>query len=114
MVVLGVWWGGGASKVNGHLPVVVSVMMSNNPLLRARAIKRAFFKSYPDDMRPSRLSAGLANGGTAIEFIVPLLMVISRGGVLTIVAATIMILFHLNILTSIPLGVPLEWNVFMI
>jgi hypothetical protein len=25
-----------------------------------------------------------------------------------------MVLFHLNILTSIPLGVPLEWNVFMI
>lgn len=30
------------------------------------------------------------------------------------VAATIMVCFHLGILTAIPMGVPLEWNVFMI
>lgn len=29
-------------------------------------------------------------------------------------AATIMVCFHLGILTAIPMGVPLEWNVFMI
>ena len=30
------------------------------------------------------------------------------------VAAVIMVVFHLAILTAIPMGVPLEWNVFMI
>lgn len=33
---------------------------------------------------------------------------------MTAVAATVMVVFHLVILTAIPLGVPLEWNVFMI
>jgi hypothetical protein len=108
------WWGAATSKLNRHFPNVVSVMMSNDPLLRPKVVKRAFFRKWPDDMRPSALSAGLAHGGTVIEFAVPLLLVLSRGGTLTLVAATIMVLFHLNILTSIPLGVPLEWNVFMI
>ncbi|HEX9031776.1 MAG TPA: DUF3556 domain-containing protein [Streptosporangiaceae bacterium] len=114
LVLLVLWWGAATSKLNRHFPHVVSVMMSNDPLLRPKFVKRAFFRKWPDDMRPSALSAGLAHGGTVIEFVVPLLLVLSRGGALTIVAATIMVLFHLNILTSIPLGVPLEWNVFMI
>jgi hypothetical protein len=112
--MLALWWGAATSKLNQHFPYVVSVMMSNNPLLRAKALKRVFFRSYPDDIRPSVASRALAHGGTVIEFTVPLLLVLSRGGTLTVVAATIMVAFHLLILTSIPLGVPLEWNVFMI
>ncbi|RZH88588.1 DUF3556 domain-containing protein, partial [Staphylococcus aureus] len=38
----------------------------------------------------------------------------AHGGWPTVVAATIMVCFHLGILTAIPMGVPLEWNVFMI
>jgi hypothetical protein len=113
-VMLALWWGAAISKLNRHFPFVVSVMMSNNPLLRARALKRMFFRSYPGDIRPSALSKALAHGGTVIEFTVPLLLFISRGGTPTAIAATIMVSFHLLILTSIPLGVPLEWNVFMI
>ncbi|HVB45879.1 MAG TPA: DUF3556 domain-containing protein [Streptosporangiaceae bacterium] len=113
-VMIALWWGAATSKLNQHFPHVVSVMMSNNPLLRAKALKRVFFRSYPDDIRPSALSRALAHGGTVIEYAVPLLLFASRGGTLTIVAATIMVAFHLLILTSIPLGVPLEWNVFMI
>lgn len=113
-VLLFLWWGAATSKLNRHFPHVVSVMMSNHPLLRVRAVKRKLFESYPDDMRPSALSRLLAHGGTLVEFTVPLLLFVSRGGILTAVAATIMVLFHLNILTSIPLGVPLEWNVFML
>src|SRR5215472_3649509 len=113
-VMLALWWGAAASKLNKHFPYVISVMMSNNPLLRTGKLKRAFFRGYPDDMRPGPLSEALARGGTVIEYGVPLLLVVSRGGVLTAVAAAIMIGFHLLILTSFPLGVPLEWNVFMI
>ena len=113
-VMVALWWGAATSKLNKHFPFVISVMMSNNPLLRAKAVKRAFFRGYPDDMRPGPLSEALARGGTVIEYGVPLLLVVSRGGVLTAVAAAIMIGFHLLILTSFPLGVPLEWNVFMI
>lgn len=114
LFLLLLWWGAATSKLNRHFPHVVSVMMANNPLWRIKALKRRLFESYPDDMRPSGLSRALAHGGTVLEFTVPLLLLLSRGGALTAVAATIMVLFHLNILTSIPLGVPLEWNVFMI
>jgi hypothetical protein len=65
-------------------------------------------------LRPGRISAALAHGGTVVEFGVPLLLLVGDGGIVTKVAAVVMILFHVNITTSLPMGVPLEWNVFMI
>lgn len=114
LVMLLIWWGAAFSKLNQHFPHVVSVMMSNSPILRSKRIKRRFHRSYPDDIRPSRLSADLAHGGTVVEFVVPLVLLLSDGGPVTVVAAIIMVCFHLQILTSLPMGVPLEWNVFMI
>jgi hypothetical protein len=114
LVMVVIWWGAATSKLNRHFPFVVAVMMSNSPLLRAKWLKRKFHAGFPDDLRPSRLSAALAHGGTVVEFLVPLLLITSNGGLLTTIAATVMILFHLNILGSVPMGVPLEWNVFMI
>lgn len=114
LVMVAIWWGAAFSKLNLHFPYVVSVMMSNSPVLRLKAIKRRFHRSYPDDIRPSKVSAALAHGGTVIEFSVPLVLLLSNGGIVTTVAAIIMIAFHLHILTSLPMGVPLEWNVFMI
>jgi hypothetical protein len=49
-----------------------------------------------------------------VEFGVPLLLLLGDGGPVTWVAAFAMIAFHLHILSSLPMGVPLEWNVFMI
>src|SRR6185312_7720565 len=37
-----------------------------------------------------------------------------HGGLPVTIAAVVMVCFHLGILTAIPMGVPLEWNVFMI
>jgi hypothetical protein len=73
-----------------------------------------FFEKFPDDLRPGRLSRIFAHGGTVVEMCVPLVLFFSRGGWLTAVAAFVMVCFHLAILTAIPMGVPLEWNVFMI
>jgi hypothetical protein len=89
-------------------------MMTNSPILRVRKIKRLFVKNYPEDIRPSRLSGFLAHFGTVVEFTVPLALLLSGGGTVTVVAATIMIVFHLHILSALPMGVPLEWNVFMV
>ena len=44
----------------------------------------------------------------------PLVLFFSHGGWPTAVAAFVMICFHLGIFTAFPMGVPLEWNVFMI
>ncbi|MGA8257375.1 MAG: DUF3556 domain-containing protein [Nocardioides sp.] len=109
-----IWWGAATSKLNQHFPFVVAAMMSNSPFLRFGSFKHRFHRSFPDDLRPSRLSAFLAHAGTVVEFSVPLVLLLSDGGVVTIVAATVMVMFHLNIIGSFPMGVPLEWNVFMI
>ncbi|WP_024801675.1 DUF3556 domain-containing protein [Nocardia sp. BMG51109] len=114
LVFLVIWVGAATSKLNRHFPFVISTMMSNSPLVRPRAIKRRFFEKFPDDLRPGRWSRVVAHTSTAIEMLVPLVLFFSGGGWLTTVAAVVMVIFHLGILTAIPMGVPLEWNVFMI
>ncbi|MCV7399537.1 DUF3556 domain-containing protein [Mycobacterium fragae] len=114
LVFLVIWIGAATSKLNKHFPFVISTMMSNNPLVRPRWLKRRFFESFPDDLRPGRPSRLLAHISTAIEMLVPLPLFFCHGGWPTAVAAFVMVCFHLGILVSIPMGVPLEWNVFMI
>lgn len=114
LVMLMIWLGAATSKLNRHFPFVVATMMANNPLVRARWMKRLFFRRFPDDLRPGRAAQFLAHAGTLIEFAVPLVLFFSPGGTVTYVAAAVMVVFHLVILTAIPLGVPLEWNVFML
>jgi hypothetical protein len=112
LVMLALWWGAATSKLNKHFPFVVATMLSNAPLV-LRAVKRMLWRDVETDVRPSRFAMTLAHSGTVVEYSVPLVLLLSSGGTLTWVAATVMILFHLNILSSIPMGVPLEWNVMM-
>lgn len=109
-----IWMGAATSKLNRHFPFVISTMMSNNPLIRPKALKRAFFKNFPEDLRPGGPSKALAHLSTAIEMLVPLPLFFCHGGWPTAIAAFVMVCFHLGILVAIPMGVPLEWNVFMI
>lgn len=113
LVCLVIWMGAATSKLNKHFPFVISTMMSNNPVMRPRWIKRKFFEHFPDDLRPGRASRVLAHFSTAIEMLVPLVLFFSHGGWPTYVAAFVMLVFHFGILSAIPMGVPLEWNVFM-
>ncbi|WP_099184249.1 DUF3556 domain-containing protein [Mycobacterium kansasii] len=114
LVFLVIWMGAATSKLNKHFPFVISTMMSNNPLIRPRFIKRRFFEKFPDDLRPGRLSRIIAHVSTFIEMAVPVVLFFAHGGWPPAVAAFVMVCFHLGILTAIPMGVPLEWNVFMI
>ncbi|WP_343602981.1 DUF3556 domain-containing protein [Mycobacterium sp.] len=113
LVCLVIWLGAATSKLNKHFPFVISTMMSNNPVFRPRSIKRTFFEHFPDDLRPGRASRWLAHFSTAIEGLVPLVLFFSHGGRPTAIAAFVMLCFHVGILSAIPMGVPLEWNVFM-
>ncbi|WP_111512019.1 DUF3556 domain-containing protein [Mycobacterium kyogaense] len=113
LVCLVIWMGAATSKLNKHFPFVISTMMSNNPVIRPRWIKRKFFEHFPDDLRPGRASRVLAHVSTAIEMLVPLVLFFSHGGWVTAIAAFVMLCFHFGILSAIPMGVPLEWNVFM-
>jgi hypothetical protein len=113
LVCVAIWLGAATSKLNKHFPFVISTMMSNNPVLRPKWLKRRFFEHFPDDLRPGRPSRLIAHTATAVEGLVPLVLLFSHGGPLTTVAAIIMLGFHFGILSSIPMGAPLEWNVFM-
>ncbi|MDT5083798.1 MAG: hypothetical protein QOJ61_841 [Mycobacterium sp.] len=114
VVFMVIWLGAATSKLNRHFPFVISTMLANNPFIPSGALKRALFKRYPDDLRPSGLAGFIAHFSTAVEGLVPLLLFLSHGGWPTTIAAFVMIVFHLNILLAFPMGVPLEWNVFMI
>ncbi|MFV8048024.1 DUF3556 domain-containing protein [Mycobacterium sp. 48b] len=114
VVFLVIWLGAATSKLNVHFPFVISTMLANNPFVPRGFLKRSMFKQYPDDLRPSRAAATIAHFSTAVEGLVPLVLFFSHGGWPTAIAAFVMVVFHLNILLSFPMGVPLEWNVFMI
>ncbi|MFJ2837938.1 DUF3556 domain-containing protein [Nocardia sp. NPDC087230] len=113
LVCVVIWMGAATSKLNKHFPFVISTMMANNPVFRPRWIKRRFFVRFPDDLRPSWIARWLAHLSTVVEMVAPVGLLLSHGGWSTWVFAIIMLGFHFGILSSIPMGVPLEWNVFM-
>jgi hypothetical protein len=113
-VFLFIWWGAAASKLNRHFPFVIAVMVSNTPWNRSKTAKSRLYKRYPDDLRPGRPAELGAHLGTAVEFGVPLVLILSSGGPIGTLAVIVMILFHLHITSTFALGVPQEWNLFMI
>ena len=114
LVFLIIWMGAATSKLNKHFPFVISTMMSNNPLFRPGVIKRSSSRSSPTTCGPDVCRGSSPTSSTFIEMCVPIALFVAHGGWRTAVAAAIMVIFHLGILTAIPMGVPLEWNVFMI
>ncbi len=114
LVFLTIWLGAAASKLNRHFPFVVSVMISNTPWNRSRKMKALLYARYPDDLRPGWRAAMAAHLATAVEFTLPILLFITSGGVIGTIAVVGMVLFHVHITSTIPLAVPLEWNLFMI
>ena len=114
VVMLMIWWGAAVSKINRHFPSVLAAMQSNNPFLGFGGVKKRFHRNFPDDMRPGRPATVLAHAATVVELVVPTVLFFWAGGTVATVCAVIMICFHLGIISSVPMGVPLEWNVTMI
>jgi Transmembrane protein of unknown function (DUF3556) len=119
IIMLFLWWGAATSKLNHHFPYVVAVMTSNNALLRARIfnpVKHMLYRDHVNDLRPTVVPKLMAHvGGTTAEFIVPTILVFVAGDQPWRWALIgFMVIFHLNILSNLPMGVPLEWNVFFI
>ena len=114
VVQLAIWWGAATSKLNHHFPNVVTIMVSNSPVLRVPALKKAMYRDFPDDLRASGLAAALAHGGTVIEYLFPLVLAVSSGGTPTTIALAVMLSFHLFITSCFPMGVPIEWNVLFL
>ena len=114
LVWVAIWMWAATSKLNHHFPSVVAVMQSNSPLTRFGPIRKFLYRGYPNDLRPSRLTQFMAHAGTAVEYAFPVALVLSDGGMTTTVALAAMVVFHTFITSSIPMGVPIEWNVIMV
>jgi hypothetical protein len=112
MVVL-VWWAASVSKMNKMFPSAVAAMFSDAPM-RPKWMRRWMFRAFPNDMRPSTSVSAIAYFGVFVELTVPLVLLISTDPWVTLCAMALMVLFHLNILLALPLGAPMEWNVFII
>lgn len=114
LVMLALWWGAATSKINHHFPYVIAIMESNS-IFNPKWAKRLLYKDPENDLRPSWIPSALAHIGTASEYLVPLYLVFfADGGTFTWVAIVYMLLFHLHILSTVPIGVPLEWNIFFL
>jgi|SRR5882757_2137309 len=112
LLIVVVWMGAGFSKFGKHFANVVPPMVSNAPSMPFKAIKRAHYRDYPNDLRPSHVAGLLAHiGGTFVEIVTPLILLFSTNLTLTLLAVVLMVLFHAFIASTFPLAVPLEWNV---
>ena len=111
MVILVVWVGAGWSKFGKHFSNVIGPMVSNTPYT-FKWLRRAHYRNFPRDLRPSRLADFMAHvNGTTVEIVAPLVLFFSTNKWLTLAAALFMVGFHLFIISTFPLAVPLEWNV---
>ncbi|MCA9688040.1 MAG: DUF3556 domain-containing protein [Myxococcales bacterium] len=114
-VHLALWFWAGVSKLNHHFPAVVCVMTSNSPLTKPLPwLRRAVYRQFPEDLRPSRLAAWMGHAGTALEFAVPTFLLLGDGGPTTTIGLALMLLLHGYITSNIPMGVPIEWNFMMV
>ncbi|MGB1013072.1 MAG: DUF3556 domain-containing protein [Nannocystaceae bacterium] len=113
IVWLALWFWAGFSKLNHHFAAVVGVMTSNGPLTFT-GLRRAVYRNFPSDLRPSRLAAVMGMAGTALELSIPLILVFGNGGPITTVGLLLMLMLHGYITMSIPMGVPIEWNFLMV
>jgi hypothetical protein len=113
-VALAIWFWAAFSKLNRHFPSVISVMVSNSPVFRSQWLRRRMYRDFPHDLRPSRTAELLSYGGTVIEFAFAGLLAAGSGGWITTLGLAVMVLFHTYITFNVPMGVPIEWNVFVV
>jgi Transmembrane protein of unknown function (DUF3556) len=112
VMIVVVWVGAGVSKFGYHFSRVVPPMMSNTPWMVSKRLKRLNYRNFPDDLRPSHVAGGLAHiGGTTVEVVLPLVLLFSTNRTVTLLAVIGMVIFHVFILSTFPLAVPVEWNV---
>ncbi len=112
IVICIIWIGAGVSKLGEHFINVVPPMVSNQPGMPVW-LKKLHYRNVPNDLRPSKLAWFMAHvGGTTIEIGIPLVLLFTTSTEVAIAGAIAMVIFHLFIISTFPLAVPLEWNVF--
>lgn len=122
LVHCALWFWAGFSKLNSHFPTVVAVMLSNHPFNRSQRFRKALYRNYPHDVRPSRLTQIIAHMGTALELGTPILFLIAAQLLShhdtsvpwLYIAIFCALNLHIFITSNVPMGVPIEWNIIMV
>ena len=118
IVWFAIWFWAAFSKLTPVFSGVVMVMLTNSPVLRHKMFlpfKKMLVKDYENDLRPSPLGNTIAHIGTAVEFSMPILMIVFNDNPrLVMIPLLVISSFHLFIFLNFPLAVPLEWNVIMV
>jgi hypothetical protein len=118
LIWFAIWFWAAFSKLTPNFTSVVCVMICNSPFFGLSifdGLKRRLFKAYPEDLRPSKFADFLAHFGTSIEFIMPILLILTIGNTeLAFYALIALTLFHFFIFMNFPMGVPMEWNIIMV
>ncbi len=108
-----VWVGAGLSKMQHGFSSTVAIMVQNTPWVVWDKFRKATVKDYPNDLRPSTMTHLIAHiGGTTCELIMPMVLLFSPWPWATWIAIVSIWMLHAFIISTFPLAVPLEWNVF--
>ena len=106
LLIVVVWCGAAFSKIGKHFESVIPPMVSNTPWT-PRAMKLSNYRAYPNDLKPSRLAWFMAHVmGTILEFVIPVILLLSTNWTVTIVSIVIIVAFHIFITSTFPLAVP--------
>lgn len=112
LLIVMIWLGAGVSKLNRHFECVIAPMVSNTPWNPVKRFKRLHYRNFPDDLRPSKFSKFMAHGPGAFgELVPPLILLFSQNETVSTATAVFMVCYHVFIISTFPLAVPLEWNV---
>ena len=110
-----IWMCAGFSKFNHGFSSTVSIMVQNTPWVVWDKFRKATVKDYPNDIRPSKVAHALGHiGGTTCEIVMPLVLLFSPWPWMTWIAIVSIWMLHTFIVSTFPLAVPLEWNIFFI
>jgi len=114
-VQLAIWFWAGVSKLTPAFPYVVSIMATNNSLVKSQRMRQRMFVDPPDDMRPSRTARTMAFLGGFLEFATPItLLFVTHEGPILYLGLTFALLLHGFILSNLPIAAVFEWNVLNI
>ena len=61
LLIVVVWVGAGVSKFGLHFTNVIPPMVSNSPSIPFKWLKRAHYRDYPEDLRPSHVASFMAH-----------------------------------------------------
>lgn len=114
-VQLAIWFWAGVSKLTPAFPYVVSIMATNNSLIKSQLVRRRMFVAPPHELGPSLIARRMAYLGGFLEFATPLtLLFVTRDGPVLYLGLTFALLLHGFILSNLPIAAVFEWNVLNI